>query len=135
MNPTSIHAALIDLDGTLLDTAPDLASAINAMLTGLGQAPLSLDRITGFIGQGAEQLVQQALTNDPQGQAPADLLAQGLTRFKQHYHVCNGAQAQAYPNVQTGLEAMLDAGLRLACVTNKPREFTIPLLQSSGLAR
>ncbi len=129
-----IAAALIDLDGTLLDTVPDIAQAVNGMLADLGQPVLSLERVTSFVGKGAERLVHHALTNDPHGQAQADFFAVGLAGFKRHYHASNGLHARDYPNLRKGLNAMQNAGLKLACVTNKPREFTLPLLERTQLA-
>jgi phosphoglycolate phosphatase len=130
-----IAAALIDLDGTLLDTVPDIAQAVNGMLAELGRSALSLERIASFVGKGAERLVHRALTNDPHGQAHTELFANGLAGFKRHYHVSNGRHARDYSHMREGLDAMQNAGLKLACVTNKPREFALPLLARTQLAR
>jgi phosphoglycolate phosphatase len=130
-----IEAALIDLDGTLLDTVPDIAQAVNGMLAELGRPTLALERIGSFVGKGAERLVHRALTDDAHGQAQAELFASGLTSFKRHYHASNGLHARDYPNLREGLNAMHAAGLKLACVTNKPREFALPLLARTQLAR
>ncbi|NYT22274.1 phosphoglycolate phosphatase [Alcaligenaceae bacterium] len=127
------QAVLIDLDGTLLDTIPDLAAAANAMLAELGAAQLPLADIATFVGKGTEVLVRRCLTD---GRLPADDAgtARALAVFNRHYHAVNGRAARLYPGVREGLRAFREQGARLAVVTNKPTEFTLPLLESSGLS-
>jgi phosphoglycolate phosphatase len=129
-----VRAALIDLDGTLLDTAGELADAVNAMRQDMALAPLPVLRIASFVGKGAAVLVHRALTDSHDGQADAAAHALGLAAFKRHYARINGTQAQVYPGVLDGLAALHAQGLRLACVTNKPRDFAQPLLEHTGLA-
>ncbi|MGE0876437.1 MAG: phosphoglycolate phosphatase [Burkholderiales bacterium] len=124
------RAALIDLDGTLLDTAPELAAAANAMLDELGLAPLPGGTVSSFIGQGVQVLVLRCLAAC--GREPAGT---ELEIFSRHYERLSGSAAQAYPGVHEGLAAMREGGLALACVTNKPARFTLPLLAAAGLAR
>lgn len=127
-------AVLIDLDGTLLDTIPDLASAANATRVELGLAPLPQDTIASYVGKGTEHLIMLTLSNNPTGSVPsASDIRQGLEIFGRHYHAVNGEQAILYPGVLEGLNAFKDAGLKMAVVTNKPTEFTHPLLNSAGL--
>ncbi len=127
-------AVLLDLDGTLLDTIPDLANASNAMRRELGLPPLSQETIASYVGKGTENLVMRALSADS-GQAlhGADELARALDIFGRHYHAMNGEQAVLYPGVLEGLNAFKAAGLKMAVVTNKPTEFTLPLLAISGI--
>jgi len=129
------RAILIDLDGTLLDSIPDLAAAANGMLTELGAPPLPLERITTFVGKGTEQLVRRCL-QDEGVHLPADnaSVERALAVFNRHYHESNGREATLYPGVLEGLEAFRAHGAKLAVVTNKPTEFTLPLLKHSGLA-
>lgn len=129
-----IEAALIDLDGTLLDTAPDLAAAANAMLAELGLQALSAATVREFIGSGIVRLVERSL------QAaglplPCAQLERALRSFGAHYRRVNGSSSAPYPGVLEGLERMRARGLRLACVTNKAAAFTAPLLEKSGVAR
>lgn len=133
--PPPYQAVLIDLDGTLLDTIPDLAAAANAMLAELGAAQLPLADIATFVGKGTEVLVRRCLT-DERVRLPADDAgtARALAVFNRHYHAVNGRAARLYPGVLKGLRAFREQGARLAVVTNKPTEFTFPLLESSGLA-
>jgi len=124
-------SALFDLDGTLLDTIPDLALACNAMRADLDLPALPQERIATFVGKGTENLVRRALADVP-GAAPDT--AQALDLFHRHYALCNGRHSRLYPGVLEGLRDFLDQGLRLAVVTNKPERFARPLLEQTGLA-
>jgi phosphoglycolate phosphatase len=129
-----IRGVLIDLDGTLLDTAPDLAAAANRMRADFGLPPLPLERIAAFVGKGAEVLVHRALTDALDGRAdPADF-ARGRAAFYAHYEDENGRQAIVFPGVPQALAQLRGLGLALGCVTNKPLQFTAPLLRKMGLA-
>lgn len=131
---TRPQAVLIDLDGTLMDTAPDLAAAANAMRAEFGLPALPVERIAAFVGKGADVLVHRALTGALTGRAGEAEFARGRAAFFAAYHRVNGAQAVVFERVPEALAAMRAAGLRLACVTNKPREFTLPLLKHVRLA-
>jgi phosphoglycolate phosphatase len=130
----ALRAALIDLDGTLMDTAPDLAEAANRMRADFGLPPLPVERIAAFVGKGADVLVHRALTDDPDGHAAADDFARGRAAFYRHYHATNGAMAIVFHHVPEALRRLRACGLKLGCVTNKPREFTVPLLEHVQLA-
>jgi phosphoglycolate phosphatase len=128
-----IKAALLDLDGTLLDTAPDLAAAANAMLADLGLKALPVSTVRDFIGSGIQRLVERSL--QAAGLAlPCAQLERALLSFGAHYRRLNGTSSAPYPGVIEGLERLRGSGLRLACVTNKAAAFTVPLLEKSGLA-
>jgi phosphoglycolate phosphatase len=131
---SELRAVLIDLDGTLMDTVPDLASAANRMRADFGLAPLAAERIAAFVGKGADVLVHRALADDLQGEVEAAQHTAGRESFYRHYHAVNGVEAVVFPQVEEALALLDDAGLALACVTNKPREFTVPLLERVGLA-
>lgn len=130
----SARAVIIDLDGTLLDTVPDLAAAANAMRVDCGMDALPSEVLATYIGKGADVLVHRALTESLNGQADPAAFAQGRARFFVHYTEHNGRNATLYPQVREGLAAMRAKGLRLACVTNKPAVFTEPLLARTKLA-
>jgi phosphoglycolate phosphatase len=122
----------IDLDGTLLDTIVDLADACNAMLIELGQPQRDLEQIHSFVGKGMAVLVERCLTY---GVPPSeDLLNEAIDVFRRRYAQINGHSTRIYPGVIEGLNTLCDQGLALACVTNKPAAFTIPLLERTGLA-
>jgi len=128
-----ISAILFDLDGTLLDTIPDLAQAVNAMRADLGRAALPQERVAAFVGKGIRRLVLRTLEHD--GESPDEARIQAcLERFKHHYRQSNGLRAIRYPGVTEGLDAFQRMGLKLAVVTNKSTEFTLPLLERTGLA-
>ncbi|PWB41545.1 MAG: phosphoglycolate phosphatase [Rhodocyclales bacterium] len=128
----AIRAVLIDLDGTLLDTVPDLADAANAMLAELGRLTLPTDTIRDFVGKGIPNLVGRCLGYPGESAAPDAVAA--LAVFKRHYAAVNGRKTRIYPGVLEGLRAMRAAGLKTACVTNKAAAFTEQLLAASGLA-
>lgn len=129
-----IRAAIIDLDGTMLDTAPDFQVAVNRMRNELGLAPLGLDTIKHFVGKGTENLLRRVLALDFDEAAIEGHFAQALEAYMRHYLAINGDHTAIYPGVVEGLQALRDKGLRLACVTNKPIALARPLLASKGLA-
>ncbi|MFZ5538330.1 MAG: phosphoglycolate phosphatase [Pseudomonadota bacterium] len=129
-----LRGVLIDLDGTLMDTAPDLAAAANAMRAEFGLPALPVDRIAAFVGKGAEVLVHRALTGDLGGRADDATFERARAAFYRHYHAVNGTHAVVFERVPQALELLRSKGLKIACVTNKPREFTVPLLERLGLA-
>lgn len=125
-------AILFDLDGTLLDTIPDLASAANATRLDMGLPPIAQSILATYVGQGVEQLVMRALGHEGTP-ASVETVMRGLARYRDHYRKRNGDQARPYPGVLAGLQAFRAAGARLAVVTNKDTEFTEPLLRRTGL--
>lgn len=131
--PISVQAVMIDLDGTLLDTIPDLAVATNRMLEALGRAPLPLETVRTYVGKGIPRLVERALAHDIDGRTDAAALAQALPVFERFYAEVNGAHTTIYPGVREGLEQLRAASFPLACVTNKAGAFTLPLLERMGL--
>lgn len=131
----SADAVLLDLDGTLLDTIPDLAHAANAMRADLGLPLLPQSLIATYVGRGVDNLIQRTLAEDLDGQPiPAELLARGRASFAPHYHQVNGRKSVLFEGVLPGLQRMQIMGLKLAVVTNKATEFTLPLLERTGLA-
>jgi phosphoglycolate phosphatase len=128
-----IKAVLLDLDGTLLDTAPDLAAAANAMLAEHGLEPLPARVVRDFIGRGIPHLVERCLQAAGES-LPCARLESALRSFGAHYRRLNGLESAAFPGVADALDRMRAARLRLACVTNKAAAFTAPLLEKSGLA-
>lgn len=134
MPGATIRSVTFDLDGTLLDTIADLALGCDAMLLELGRAPLGLERVRRFVGKGMAVLVERCLTA-VDGRAPEpELLAAAIDCFRRHYAECNGRAAREYAGVRAGLEAFRTLGLPLGIVTNKPTQFTAPLLERMGLA-
>ena len=131
--PIRVKAVVVDLDGTMLDTIGDLASAANATRIELGFAPLDLEFIKTFVGKGIVNLVSRTLT-DGRGGLEQAALDHGVAVFERHYALCLAETTRAYPGVEQGLRALREVGLRLGCITNKAARFTHPLLEQTGLA-
>ena len=127
---TSFDAAIVDLDGTMVDTVGDFDVALRLTLVDLGFEPVSRDFILDTIGKGSEHLITQVLLR---AGAPATLHQQAWARYQHHYLAINGQHAQVYAGVVQGLQALRALGLRLACLTNKPTAFALPLLAQKGL--
>jgi len=131
-----VRAALIDLDGTLVDTLGDFTHALNGMLDDLGLPNLTPSEVRMYIGRGSEHLVKSTLLHHA-GSRPMPhlerLYPQALAIYQAHYRQHNGRHAQVYEGVTPGLTMMRDRGWKLACVTNKPAEFARDLLRAKGL--
>ena len=130
----NIQAVIIDLDGTMVDTAPDFLVAINNMRAEFDLAPIDLATIKRFIGKGSENLIHTVLAIDFSEAKIEQHFALALAAYQRHYLAINGDYSKLYPDVIEGLQAMQALGLRLACVTNKPIAFTLPLMEKKGLA-
>lgn len=128
-----IRAAIIDLDGTMLDTAPDFHVAINRMRAELALAPLDIGSIKEFVGKGTENLIRRVLAVDYDPQAIERHFEAALESYLRHYLAINGDYSNLYPDVVAGLEELRANDIRLACVTNKPIAFALPLLKKAGL--
>lgn len=123
---------MIDLDGTLIDTAPEIALAANAMLDALNLSSLPTSKIQSFIGEGAAKLVERCLNEIMQKAPDIETLNQAQVLFFAHYADVVSI-SQPYPQAEQGLQQLKKIGLPLACITNKPAKFTVPLLQATGL--
>jgi phosphoglycolate phosphatase len=124
-------AAIVDLDGTMVDTLGDFAVALNAMLAELGQPPITREAIERRVGRGSEHLIHSVLGAVG---APPDLYEAAWASYQFHYRAINGQHSCLYEGVARGLDALRAAGMRLACLTNKPRDFARPLLESKQIA-
>jgi len=136
--PTPIRACIIDLDGTMVDTIGDFEIALNAMLTQLGRTAVSRIQISRWVGKGSEHLIETALQNTlPLGagaQAPvAQLMPDAWQHYQEAYLRINGQHSALFPGVPEGLAALKEQGMSLACLTNKPLSFAVPLLQAKGI--
>ena len=132
--PRVPRVVLLDLDGTLVDSAPDLALAANAALAAVGHSPVSECDVRRRVGNGARVLVARCLAGaDDARPAPGSVLDRAMEVFLDHYarHVCVGSVV--YPGVREGLRALRALDLRLACVTNKPGAHAEALLRALDL--
>lgn len=131
--PLPIRAVVIDLDGTLLDTAPDLADAAAAMAAELGVPAVDETRLKTYIGNGVSRLVKRVLTGEMEAEPPAELFGRALPVFEKYYAQWVSRKSRPFPGVVEGLDAFKAMGLHLACITNKAERFTHPLLKDTGL--
>ena len=129
-----IAAVMIDLDGTLLDTVPDLAAAAERMLAALDLRPCPAEQIRGFVGKGIPKLVERCLEASAGRERAGALQGEALALYLDFYAEESGRRTALYPGVIEGIERLRAMGLRLACVTNKAECFTLPLLEQKGLA-
>lgn len=127
-----VKAVMFDLDGTLVHTAPEIAVAINKMLQALKLAALPQQQIESYIGEGAQTLIRRCIAANTQQEPAAELFEQAQALFFTYYAE-NVTQSKPYDGVAEALTALQNKGLKLACVTNKPEKFTMPLLDKTGL--
>ena len=125
-----LQAAIVDLDGTMVDTVGDFDLALNATLAEHRLAAVGRPFIQRTVGKGSEHLIRSALAEV--GADPA-LYASAWAAYQRHYQAINGQHAEVYPGVLAGLQRLAAAGLQLACLTNKPGAFARALLQAKGL--
>jgi len=133
--PLRVRAVMIDLDGTLADTIPDLAEAANMMLRELDRPGLERELLRTFVGKGIPKLVERSLAGSLEGSVPAALLARALPIYERCYAEVNGKHTVIFPGVSEGLRTLRAMQLPLACVTNKAERFTLALLEHLQLAR
>jgi phosphoglycolate phosphatase len=131
--PLAVKMVMIDLDGTLIDSAPDLAASANRMLEALGMPTYEQAQVAQWIGNGVSRLVKRALTGKMNAEPDAGLYERGYAIFLEAYAELVSDQSRPYPGVVEGLEKLQAAGFQLACITNKAEAFTVPLLQDLDL--
>ncbi|KXJ45562.1 MAG: phosphoglycolate phosphatase [Cycloclasticus sp.] len=128
-----IKLMAFDLDGTLLDSVPDLTKAIQLTLAELNLPNQQLDSVRGWVGNGARVLVKRALSGNMKAEVPSDLFERAYPIFLKHYAEHLNENSVLYNGVEQTLQALKDADILLACITNKPEQFTLPLLKELGL--
>ena len=124
---------LFDLDGTLVDSAPDLADSVNAMLAHFGRPPCREEEVRAWVGNGTARLLARALAGSLAGEADPDLVAQALPCFMAAYAERTLGRTVPYDGARDCLAALAAGGHALGCVTNKAARFTEPVLQGLGL--
>ena len=131
--PLHIKAVVIDLDGTLLNTAPDLAHAAGLMMAELGMPCPSLETISTYIGNGVSRLVKRVLTGEMDAEPDPALFEKAIASYQKHYGEHVSLHSRPFDGVVEGLDAFKAMGLHVACITNKAEAFTHPLLKDTGL--
>lgn len=130
MKLTGVQAAIVDLDGTMVDTVGDFDVALNRMLQDLQLPRVDRPFILNTVGKGSEHLIRRTLA---QVGADAGRYDEAWARYQHHYLAINGQHSDVFAGVVEGLQALRTRGLRLACLTNKPTAFARPLLAAKGL--
>lgn len=125
---------MFDLDGTLIDSVPDLATATDQMLVQLGRAPAGMDKVRNWVGNGAPILVRRALADGFDHQAiTAEQEAEALAIFMQVYGT-GESLTTLYPGAVETLQSLQVLGIKIALITNKPEKFIPQLLVDTGMA-
>lgn len=124
---------LFDLDGTLIDSVPDLAYCVDEMMKQLGMPVRGEDAVRNWVGNGVERLTERALINAVDGEPDPELMAKAYPIFLDLYKDNTSQRSCVYEGVIEGIEWVKAQGYRVACVTNKAEAFTIPLLKDKGL--
>ena len=133
VNGRSMHAAIVDLDGTMVDTLGDFHATLNRMLPEFGLPEVSRDQVEVRIGKGSEYLVAQTLRVHVSDAQADELYPRAIDAYQRHYADVNGKHSNVFPGVLEGLQRLADTGLILACITNKPTTYARELLRQKGL--
>jgi phosphoglycolate phosphatase len=133
MSLNTPEMVLFDLDGTLIDTVPDLAYSVDTMLQKIDLPKRGEEKIRTWVGDGVERLVKRALTNDFDAEPQAELFNKAFPLFLEIYadNVCQ--RSLFYDGVKEGIYYLRENNFKLGCVTNKREQFTHTLLKSLGL--
>ncbi len=124
---------LIDVDGTLVDSVPDLAYCVDAMMQRLGRPAHGEARVRDWVGNGVERLVRRALIGQLDGEPDEADFEHAQPIFLDLYRENTSGRSLLYPGIREGLDYLKAAGYPLGCVTNKAAQFTEPLLRDLGV--
>ena len=130
MHPKMI---LIDVDGTLVDSVPDLAFCVDTMMERMGRSRPGEEAVRQWVGNGVERLVRRALTGELDGEPEAADFDLAFPIFIELYAQNTSKRSMLYPGIRAGLDYLEGAGYALGCVTNKAARFTLPLLRDLGV--
>ena len=124
---------LIEVDGTLVDSVPDLHYCVDEMMKALGMPLRGEAKVRTWVGNGVERLTRRALSDSLDGEPDEALFQKAYPIFLELYAENTSKRSRLYPGVKEGLDMMARAGYKLGCVTNKAAQFTIPLLKDLGV--
>jgi phosphoglycolate phosphatase len=125
---------LIDVDGTLVDSVPDLAFCVDEMLRQLDMPSRGEQRVRHWVGNGVERLVKRGLINQLDGEPDEALYARALPIFRELYADNTSKRSCLYDGVREALDFLTTTGVKIGCVTNKASEFTLPILRDLGIS-
>lgn len=124
---------MIDVDGTLVDSVPDLAYCVDEMMIALGKPPIGNERVRNWVGNGVPRLVERALTGQLDGVPNNDEFDKAFPIFLDLYSRNSCVRSHLYDGVMEGLNYLMSKDYLIGCVTNKAEQFTTPLLKSLGI--
>ncbi|MCG8091126.1 MAG: phosphoglycolate phosphatase [Candidatus Thiodiazotropha taylori] len=124
---------LIDVDGTLVDSVPDLAYCVDEMMKQLGRPVYGEAKVRDWVGNGVERLVRRALIGQLNGEPDEADFEKAYPIFLELYAENTSLRSALYPGIREGLDYLKGQGYRLGCVTNKAAQFTLPLLKDLGV--
>jgi len=124
---------LIDVDGTLVDSVPDLAFCVDEMMKQLDMPTHGDAKVREWVGNGVERLTRRALIGQLDGEPADALFEKAYPIFLELYAENTSKRSLLYPGVVEGLDYLQSAGYKLGCVTNKAAQFTLPLLKDLGV--
>ncbi|MFV1984335.1 MAG: phosphoglycolate phosphatase [Thiohalomonadales bacterium] len=133
MNVRKPEMVLIDVDGTLVDSVPDLAYCIDEMMLAIGQSAYGEVKVREWVGNGVERLVRRALIGKLDGEPDQELFEKAYPIFMELYAENTCKRSCLYPGVKEALDYLVNSKVKLGCVTNKAAQFTIPLLKTLGI--
>ena len=134
LNLANFDAAIVDLDGTMVDTLGDFVAALDAMLHDLALPAIGASTVGAMVGKGSEHLIRSVLRHvSPSEDVASTHYERAFALYQMHYLAINGRHSAVYPGVVEGLRALRERGLKLACLTNKPTAFALPLLAAKEL--
>jgi phosphoglycolate phosphatase len=133
MRLTRPKLVLIDLDGTLVDSVPDLAYCVDEMMRALGREPRGVEKVRGWVGNGVDRLVMRALTDTLWEDPEEDEYEAAHTIYMKLYAANTSGRSHLYDGVLDGIDYLKSEGFKVGCVTNKAEAFTVPLLKDMGI--
>jgi len=125
---------LIDVDGTLVDSVPDLAYCVDEMLKALNMPVRGEERVRHWVGNGVERLVRRGLINQLDGEPEDALFEKAMPIFNALYAENTSKRSCLYPGVKEAMEFLKETDVKIGCVTNKAAQFTLPIIKDLGLA-
>ncbi|VAW56915.1 Phosphoglycolate phosphatase [hydrothermal vent metagenome] len=125
---------LIDVDGTLVDSVPDLAYCVDEMLKALDMPVRGEAAVRHWVGNGVERLVRRGLINQLDGEPNEALFEKAMPIFNELYAVNTSKRSCLYPGVKEAMTFLHESDVKIGCVTNKAAQFTLPIIEDLGIA-